>query len=124
MIREARDELEADFQREYQIDLCDLWRGTLSPRKAAVFASQLSPGSAVWQAVHSPLAWRPEARLLHSLEHHMRINVWAKTKDGQDGRNQPEPRPVPEDELIREFRDKRVEIMARRFKERQQDTST
>ena len=49
----------------------------------------------------------------------MRMNVWAKTEDATNGKNQPEPRPVPEDELIQEYKSKRAEVMARRFKARQ-----
>lgn len=124
MLRTAPDELEADFQREYRIDLCDLWRGALTPRKAAILAVHLPAGSAVWQAAQSPLAWDRQAWFLHAIEYNTRLNVWAKTKDGQDGKNQPEPSPTP-DELVRQqMRESRAEIMARRFKNRQQDTST
>lgn len=43
--------LEADLQREYQADLCDVWRGTLSLRKLRVFIEHLPADSASARAI-------------------------------------------------------------------------
>jgi hypothetical protein len=45
------EELVADFRRVYQIDLCDLLRGRLSPMLALALIRQLPPESAYMTAV-------------------------------------------------------------------------
>lgn len=42
--------LEADLQREYSVDLLDLWRGRMSMRKLAVLVRGLGPDSATVRA--------------------------------------------------------------------------
>lgn len=37
--------IEADLQRHYSVDLCDFWRGKLTPRKVRVLIDGLPPDS-------------------------------------------------------------------------------
>ncbi|WP_327073330.1 hypothetical protein OG196_15180 [Kitasatospora purpeofusca] len=48
----------ADFQRYYRLDLADVWRGRLSPRRAMVLAEHLPEDS----ALAASLAGGPEHR--------------------------------------------------------------
>jgi hypothetical protein len=43
--------IEADLEREYGRDLCDLWRGTMTLRKVGVLIKGLPPGSASMRAI-------------------------------------------------------------------------
>lgn len=42
LVDEHGDALEADFQQFYRLDLADVWRGAMSPRRALVLAEQLA----------------------------------------------------------------------------------
>jgi hypothetical protein len=41
LVDEYADELEADFLEFYRVDLTDVWRGALTPRRALVLVGQL-----------------------------------------------------------------------------------
>ena len=59
------EELEADFHSEYQLDLCGVWRGELSLRKAAVLIRQLPPGSRLHRAHGGESAWPDDVAAIH-----------------------------------------------------------
>jgi hypothetical protein len=104
LLEEHPEELEADFQRVYQVDLLDLFRGEITPRKAAALAANLPPGSAVWVAMGGERAWSPDQHLLALVEHNTRIAWWAKTKDGSKGRRPPQrlrPPKSPREEALK-----------------------
>ena len=46
--------------RVYGVDLLDLWRGTLSPRRVCVLINGLPPGSAYGRARGGAGAWSEE----------------------------------------------------------------
>ena len=54
-------EIEADFQRHYQIYLGDIFTGALPLRRFSVLLFGLPPGSNTWRAQGGELAWTLEA---------------------------------------------------------------
>lgn len=52
LLDEYGDEIEADLQREYRVDLLDFYRGTLSARRVGVLVRQLSVNSALVRALN------------------------------------------------------------------------
>lgn len=90
LLREHGEALEASFQAEYGIDLLDLYRGELTPRKAAALAVNLPPGSAVWREYGGPQAWTDAMHLTAEVEHGVRVLAWQKTEDGRKRMNAPE----------------------------------
>lgn len=90
--------LEADLQREYHVDLCDLWRGRLSLRRVRVLIDHLPPDSATAQAVagggDSPLAgWSLLAALVGRLVDEVSLQRW-QWESAHLGKNQ-RPRKQP-----------------------------
>lgn len=51
LLREHGEEIEADLLRVYGVDLLDLWRGRLTPRRLLVLIRGLPPGSALGRAM-------------------------------------------------------------------------
>lgn len=91
-----REELEADFQREYRVNLTEtLARRLDSPTRLAGLAAHLPPGSAVWRALGGPQAWTDEVWMLAQVEYATRVVAWQKTKAAQSGRDKPEPLKPP-----------------------------
>lgn len=57
-MREEPDDLEADLQAVYGLDLAGYWRGEISPRRLAVLADRLPPGSVTWARLRGmPSGW-------------------------------------------------------------------
>lgn len=119
VLREHGDALEADFERVYRIDICDLWRGHLSPRKAAVLLMGLPPGSLVWQELGEDAAWTAGEHLLAATVDALNIANWQRS-DGKG--KQPDPLPRPRD--IKADMDKRQKMLDRasKFKQRKKAT--
>lgn len=115
LLREHGDALEADFQRYYGIDLIDLYRGTLSPRKASVLALYLPPGAAVWQEAGTDSAWDTTDYLLAEVVDTLK---WANYQRAGGKGQKPEPLPRPAQ--LREIREKRRKAFDRAaaFRER------
>lgn len=63
-LRDHSGPLEADLRREYQVDLLDFWRGTISARRLGVYAAQLPPGSSLWRSIGDDHAWSQEGHLI------------------------------------------------------------
>jgi len=57
----------------------------------ADLVGNLPPGCALWRATGGDQAWSLEAHLLAVIEWRLQLLAWMQTKDGQEGRNQPEP---------------------------------
>lgn len=66
---ERPEEIEADFQRYYQIDLCDLFAGRLSLRRFGVLLFNLPPGATTWRVQGGRLAWSPETEAALMVRH-------------------------------------------------------
>lgn len=62
LLRTRHDEIEADFQHYYRINLGDLYAGALSLRRFGVLVYGLPPGSVTWRAQGGALAWSDETR--------------------------------------------------------------
>lgn len=118
MLHDRAEALEADFARYYQLDLLDLWRGHLTPRRAAVLTAWL-PAGAESHTGHAA-AWSVTDYLLRSIEYSARISVWQQTQDGEKNRNAPVPFPSPTDDVAAELAEDRLEAKALAFQRRQQ----
>ncbi|MFF2621248.1 hypothetical protein [Oerskovia jenensis] len=81
LLRDHAGALEADFQRWYQADLLDLYRGDLTFRKASEWARHLPPGAAVFREMGGPLAWSDEVHMGAAVEYAVRALHWAQTAD-------------------------------------------
>lgn len=87
------DELEADFQQHYGLDLEELGRG-LSIRKAAVLAAQLPVDSRCCIAMDPDRSWSTEAWMLRSIEAHLATYMWSQSDKRKRG-PKPKPRDTP-----------------------------
>lgn len=68
-----------------------MWRGLLTPRKAAVLVSQLPPGAALWRSMNVPGAWTNGEHLAAEQVDALKIANWQRSVDGSEGRNAPTP---------------------------------
>lgn len=84
------DELTADLRQYYGVR-----RSDLPPHEAATLAAQLPKSSRVMISANPDLAWSQTEWFLWRIEYLMRVLVWQRTKDGQAGRNQPQPLMTP-----------------------------
>lgn len=91
LVREHGDALEADFQRWYGLDFGDLYRGTMTPRRAAALALNLPPGAVTWLEADLAAAWNIGEHLLAATVDQLAIANWQRTKDGQKGHKKPKP---------------------------------
>lgn len=62
------EELEADFQSEYGLDLADVWRRKMTFRRCAVLVDQLPPGSRFCRARGGAGSISDEGHLLRMIE--------------------------------------------------------
>jgi beta-phosphoglucomutase-like phosphatase (HAD superfamily) len=92
------------------LDLSGLWDGTMSPRRAAVLASRLPDGAAVWAAVGSPREWTPATYAAYGIEYNTRAAVW-----DPKNKNPPKPWPTPADRAAERERINVALERARRF---------
>jgi hypothetical protein len=109
--------LEADFEHYYQRDLLDLWRGSLTPRKAAVLALHLPAGAMTWKAMGIDAAWTDEAHLLAFNGDVSQIANWQR---GEGKGPKPKPIPRPGEKVRAEAKAATAADRARRFLARQQ----
>ncbi len=88
------DELLADFQQTYHIDL---WRADWDHASAgwvahmAALASQLPRDSRLVKAMSPAAANSPELHMLRRMELNQRLWHWAHTKGAESGANEPQP---------------------------------
>jgi hypothetical protein len=94
-LREHAGAIEADLQHYYGIDLTDLWRGTLTPRRAAVLMANLPQGAALWRAMDVPAAWTTAEHLAASQVDALAVANWQRSKAGTEANKAPKPLPRP-----------------------------
>lgn len=94
--------MEADLHRYYQIDLLDLWRGTLSPRKIRVLVKHLPPESATVRALNPRTPeeehWTTDRQLLAGICDRVDQLTYTTSILGVDQKHRnkiKEPRPIP-----------------------------
>jgi hypothetical protein len=107
---EHGEELEADLQRWYRVDVRDLWTGILSWRRLGVLVKNLPAESATKTALRNaaPLQqvresataadygpWSQTDMLLAELIDVARWLQWSKTKAAEKNTDHPEPFPRP-----------------------------
>ena len=116
MLTNHGDALEADFQRVYGIDLVDLYRGNLTPRKAQVLAFNLPPGALTWQEMGSDNAWTVTDHLLADA-----VDALNGANFQRGGGKGEKPKPVPRPAELRELKERRQAMLdkATRFQQRQ-----
>lgn len=71
--------MEADLHRFYGVDLADMWRGQLTPRKVAVLVENLPQGAQTWVDFGGPMAVTPEAEATYVVEHELATLWWLHT---------------------------------------------
>lgn len=86
-LADHRGPLRASLRATYGIDLRapDMWWCDL-----ADLVVNLPPGCPFWRAFGGDLAWSDEVHALMAIEHGVRVLAWQQTKDGREGRNQPD----------------------------------
>jgi len=86
------DELEADFQEYYNLDIAQV-----KSERAARLLFQLPHKSRVYTAISPANTWGWEEVLANKTAHLLELLVWMKTKDAQKRSPRNKPRPfVPE----------------------------
>lgn len=91
-----RDELEADFQQFYNLDLSRM--GTdFTVAHAAVLASQLPRGSRALRALNPDLEWSDEMGVLVRIDYLLQILLHAL--GGKKGGDKPKPLETPSERL-------------------------
>lgn len=102
MAKEHPDELLADFQQYYGMDVWDWTRGRaddLEAPRIAALAYQLPTDSRTRTAADPVGAYGMDVLLLRRIEHNQRLWAWAHSKDAKTGTNEPEQIGLPgEDE--------------------------
>lgn len=93
-----------------------MWRGNITPRKAAVLLEQLPRGSNTWKFIGGPAAITEVTEAVWSLEHTETLIAW--NKGGRKGKK-PQPRPYPkgvnEDYRKQQEFEKKAEQFRRKF---------
>ena len=112
--------MEADLQRFYQVDLADMYRGRVSPRKIAVFAVNLPRGSAVGQHMGGASAVTDEVDALWSVEH--ALFLVAHAQGGGKGK-EPARREYPPAAHEQQAKEQKALSRAERFMQRHNTTT-
>lgn len=94
--RDRPDELRADFQQYYGLNI-DGMGADYSPAHAAALLAQLPLESRIMRAENADLEWDEATYFLAQIEYDLRVLIWQKTKDAQHGRNKPELPKLPRD---------------------------
>lgn len=77
------------------MDLRDLWRGMLTPRRATVLMVNLPPGAGLWRALDVSGAWTTAEHLAAHTVDALAVANWQRSKAGSEGKRMPEPLPRP-----------------------------
>lgn len=75
--------MEADFQRYYHLDLLGLWRGEITPRKAAVLVTHLPAGAQTWISCGYDNAWTLTEHLTATVIDVLQIANWQRAGDNK-----------------------------------------
>jgi hypothetical protein len=109
-MEEHGEELEADLQRWYRVDVRDLWTGDLSWRRLGALVKNLPAESATKTALRNETPvqevrqtasaadygpWSQTDMLLAELIDIARWLQWSKTKAAEQNTDRPEPYPRP-----------------------------
>lgn len=112
-----RDQVEADWQHYYGLDLLDVFRGRISLRKASVLTSGLPAGAGLWRLWGGDNAWSDNTHLLNQILYRLdRLEYGVAGGKGRAPREQ-EPPPLRHVEKQRE-REVAESRKARRFMDR------
>ena len=84
VLEQYPDELRADFQQFYSLNLEGMGR-TYTTFHAASLLTQLPEGSRVARALNPDAAWTMDRQLLAVIANDLNWLVWSQTKDGQKG---------------------------------------
>lgn len=84
------DELRADFQQFYHLNVDDLGRA-FSVRHAAALAAQLPAGARCPGRAEPSASLTPSEIFLEAIEYNTHVLWWQNSKDGQKNRNKPKP---------------------------------
>lgn len=107
------DELMADFQQYYGIDVWPMVAGSgYQVARAAALAWQLPRDGRAWAAVDPLGASSTQTAIIRQIEHDLRLWMWAHTKDAQNNSNQPEPMPLPGEAELAEAKAEEAQRMA------------
>lgn len=112
------DELLADFQQTYRIDLWGTdWERLDEDRAAhlAALAYQLPPDSRVMRAIAPAGANDTATQLLREIEHNQRLWHWAHTNAAKGGTGEPERITLPGEDAAYESMVEREERNAERI---------
>ena len=90
------DELRADFQRFYGLNL-DGMGVDYSTLHAALLAACLPRESATVRAERPEATWGDDTYLLAAIEYDLRVLAWQNSRDGAKGKNRPKPVQTPAD---------------------------
>jgi hypothetical protein len=71
--------VEADLSRFHGIELADMWRGEITPRRIAVLVENLPQGAQTWVNFGGPMAVTPEAEATYVVEHELATMWWLHT---------------------------------------------
>lgn len=88
MSRDYPDQLEADFQQFYNLDIA-----TVPKDRAARLLFQLPAESRVFRAIRPELNWTWNEALLNKANYLLETILWTKTKDAE--KKTPHYKPVP-----------------------------
>lgn len=113
LLAESRDELEADFQQYYGLDLRGMGHD-YSVAHAAVLAAQLPPHSRVAIKLNPDAAWSDERMLLEMIDYHVRYFMWMFSTDGAKNMRAPELPTTPS--RLKELEEQREETKRNREK--------
>lgn len=116
LLREHGEVIEADFQRYYGLDLLDLYRGRLTPRKTMALIKGLPPGSALHRAHGGDAFWSDEVAAIKQMEHRL-VTALIAVNGGKRFPKPPEPPPVGW-QVEAEKRRMRLEAKIKRHKAR------
>lgn len=115
---ERPDELMADFQQTYHLDLWAMQLGdldgeaTMQTRRAAALAWQLPSSSRVWSGVAPLGALGTDVMLLRQIEHDVRVFQWSFSEDAKNKDTAPEPLTLPGEEEAHRLAEERADRAA------------
>lgn len=116
LLRRFPGAVEADLQRYYQIDLADMYRGTVTVRKVAVLVQHLPRGATTWQMLGGPGAISAEVEALWGV--HLLQEYQLYQAGGGKGQ-EPKMRDYPEGVEASQSAVDRLESNARAWREQQ-----
>lgn len=82
-------------------DLLDVYRGTMSLRRACMIFNNLPDGCALFRDMGGRRAWSVEAQLAVDQLYTAMIANWQRTKNGETGKDKPEYPEAPKSEAGR-----------------------